>query len=217
MDKRVSEIIKLYNYSTYQRIFTYLRWYICPFLEMEKLLPSNGTILDIGCGTGIFANFLALSSEDRDVVGIDISKSKLNIASSTVGSRNNIKFINGDINQLNLDNINAVVMSDFLHHLNGTNQNKILNNLFLKLQSNGKLLIKEINAEDGLRYFASFMADKIIYPNDECSFLAKSKLIEYLSNLGFKVETKKTLRHIPLSTNLYICKKTDNFEKLKKI
>lgn len=210
MDNKTSEVIKLYKYSAYQKLFTYLRWNICPFREMEKLLPSHGTILDVGCGTGIFTNFLALTSATRDIIGIDISETKINIASLTIGNRKNINFIKNNINNIDLDKINGVVMSDFLHHLDIANQNKILNNIFIKLNNSGTLLIKEINVDDGFRYFVSSLSDKILYPKNDCFFIRKSKLIDSLTNLGFNVRTFKALKHLPLSTNLYICKKTDN-------
>ena len=52
------------------QIYFKLRPLIIPFDIIEKHVPKKGTIVDLGCGFGIFANFLAIQSDDRKVIGI---------------------------------------------------------------------------------------------------------------------------------------------------
>jgi SAM-dependent methyltransferase/uncharacterized protein YbaR (Trm112 family) len=46
---------------------------------LDEQLPANALILDVGCGTGRLANFLALR-KDRQVIGADLSLNSLQIA-----------------------------------------------------------------------------------------------------------------------------------------
>lgn len=206
----LSQLKDLYGTSIYQTAFLSLRWIICPFLEMEKLIPSEGTILDVGCGIGIFSNLLSLSSSSRNVIGVDISEEKIKIASATIKNRTNIKFIRGDIHSIEINDIHGIVMSDFLHHLPYDIQQRILNKLGERLKENGVLLIKEIDPDDGMRFLMSALSDKLLYPRDKCFFIKQKDLTRYLDTIGFRVHAKKTLKHIPLSTTLYTCNCANN-------
>ena len=45
----------------------------CPFAEVvERVVPTSGDVLDIGCGHGLFASYLALEPPGRRVVGVDL-------------------------------------------------------------------------------------------------------------------------------------------------
>lgn len=62
------------------RFHTTVRWLTCPFREVEALLPSDGAILDLGCGHGLLALWLATTSGERAVVGVDVDAAKLEVA-----------------------------------------------------------------------------------------------------------------------------------------
>ncbi|MGH9279418.1 MAG: class I SAM-dependent methyltransferase, partial [Acidimicrobiales bacterium] len=49
-----------------------VRWASCPFRRVAARVPDRGRVLEVGCGYGLFSNHLALSSPDREVLGIDI-------------------------------------------------------------------------------------------------------------------------------------------------
>ncbi|MFQ8747880.1 MAG: class I SAM-dependent methyltransferase [Alistipes finegoldii] len=57
---------------------------LCKYIE--RLLPADGTpILDVGCGNGFTANYLA--GKGYDVYGIDASRQGIAIANRTGESR----------------------------------------------------------------------------------------------------------------------------------
>lgn len=56
------------------------RWWSCPFVAVEAWVPPTGQVLDVGCGHGTFSLYLALTSPDRVVTGVDIDHAKIDLA-----------------------------------------------------------------------------------------------------------------------------------------
>lgn len=59
------------------RLHTAIRWATSPMRAVESELPAAGSVLEIGCGHGMFALAAALGSPERRVVGTDIDGAKL--------------------------------------------------------------------------------------------------------------------------------------------
>jgi len=73
---------------------------------------SEKTVLDLGCGTGIFALGSKLLSAD-EVIGIDIDPTVLKIASANAEALSlDITFIEGDINVMDLERSTNKTISD---------------------------------------------------------------------------------------------------------
>ncbi len=196
----------LYAKAGYGRLKFILKWNLFPFEEMEKYIPQKGRIIDIGCGEGIFSNLLVLRSFQREVIGIDLSISKFEIANKTVNERNNPRFINCDVRGYQVGKCDAVVMSDFLHHLSHRLQIDVLRKNWEWLTEGGILLIKEVNRCFHWRYFLSALSDFLLYPKEKVYFRSSEELIQILTKIGYKVELIP--KKYPVSTNLYLCKKS---------
>ena len=67
------------------RIYAKLRWMLCPFKEIEALIPKKANIVDVGCGFGLLANYIAVMSENREILGIDFSVRRIQVANKTAG------------------------------------------------------------------------------------------------------------------------------------
>jgi len=139
------EILELYNFSFRAKMRTYQRWYAgTPYEHVEQYIPTQGNIVDLGCGWGMFANLLALKSPQRNVYGIDLDTRKISWAKKTLTeNRKNINFLAQDLKDLDLPSVEAVVLYDVAHHLEEETQTKVLQECYKKLSVGGYLILKE--------------------------------------------------------------------------
>ena len=188
-------------------LYARLRWRMCPFEEIERHVPKEGTIIDIGCGYGLLANFLALRSSERDVTGIDLSVGRISIAQKTTDNRNKIQFKLMDALDLQLGKYGTVIMSDFLHHLDCETQERLLSRCYQKLPSGGLLIIEEVDNRPLWKYWFAIVSDKILNVDERQFFRSYRDFQKLLERIGFHIKTKKVDKGIPLSDILFICKK----------
>ncbi len=200
------DVFSFYNKPLRGVIYMPLRWLIVPFGKIESFLPKSGLIIDLGCGEGVMATFLALSSSKRKVIGIDTNAQKINLAKGLTKSIKNLSFEKKDA-LLPLSHAAGFILSDFLHHLPKEKHNFLFTNIYKALNEGGVMVIKEIDTNDKIRSKISRFFDFLFYPQDKINFLDSRSLTGTLKRLGFKVQIIKEKKLFPGSTNLYICQK----------
>lgn len=210
MHKRIpQELFSLY--SDLGAIVTWyvrLRWRVCPFEKIAQHVPLQGTIVDVGCGYGLLANLLALTSEERDIIGIDLSPRRIRAAQRTVKDRKNIKFLLQDANGLKVEKCNAFVMSDFLHHLPYGRQEELLAGCYQKLSKNGLLVMEEVDDKPHWKYQFNIIVDGLLNLGQRTYFRNSAEYLKLLSRIGFQIKTEAAHKGLPLSDILYLCKKS---------
>lgn len=86
--------------------------------SIRRLLPTGGTVLDVGCGDGVLA--VALAPLAGHVLGVDLSPTMINAAQQRAQQQGvtNVQFALGDIQQVALpaDSFDLVISSFALHH-----------------------------------------------------------------------------------------------------
>ena len=208
LSKIPSELFDFYsNLGLRAAVYARLRWRLCPFEEIERHVPREGTIIDIGCGYGLLANLLALRSSRRDVTGIDLSVGRISIAQKTTDNRKKIQFKLMDALDFELGEYSTVIMSDFLHHIDCEAQKELLARCYQELVPGGLLIIEEVDNRPLLKYWFAIMSDKILNVGERQFFRSHREFQKLLQRIGFYVKTKKVDKDIPLSDTLFICKK----------
>ena len=197
-----------YRGSQWGWLYYRLRWAICPFRMMELFLPEQGTIIDVGCGEGVLATYVALVSQDRTVVGIDLDQRRVAVAQTAADGVSNLRFLHGRLEEHIPRTVDGIVMSDFLHHVPLEEQRTLLRLSFEHLTDGGVLLIKEVNRGLSLQYGLSWLADKILYGREPVFHRRQEDLCTDLRAAGFCVRVHK--RPNLLSTYLFLCQKTDD-------
>src|SRR5579859_3412227 len=159
---KAKKIIELYSTTPYTRNFVKFRFWFGPVLEIDKLTPRKGLILDMGSGEGILANYLALSSVSRKMIGVELSKNRIKEATKGI---KNIKFINGSVLTVKLPKADTVIVSHVFHHLGSKKRQKeLVGKVYKTLKPKGKLIIAEVDREFSLRYLFGYIVDIILVP-----------------------------------------------------
>lgn len=205
------ELKNLYHRADWTaKLYLELRWRVCPCEEIEKYVPKKGKILDLGSGYGILANFLVLKSEEREVIGIDLSSKRINVAKLSLGNRKNIEFFNQDIKDVALKFCDGVVMTDFLHHIPPAVSQDLFKFIYKKLSPGGKLVIEEVDNVPRWKFFFSFFIDVILNIGEPLYNRPALEWKKILEDFGFRVKIVPAHQGFFLSPVLLICSKDEN-------
>lgn len=156
-NKSAKQVMDLYGSK-----FVQIRFWDAPFIEVEKLVAKTGQIVDLGCGEGIFTNYLAASSPARKIIGVEVDKERFKVA---IRAFKNVTFKLGDATKFKVPAANNIVMFHLLHHLSSYSlQERLINSALASLKKEGKLIIVEVNITPSLKYLISLMTDCFIVP-----------------------------------------------------
>ena len=102
--------------TTYDRVVSYGTLGKDRYWKREILRQiSNGvSFLDLACGTGILTRKIAEKFPNAKIVGVDITKSYLDVAKQNSNSFDNISFILDDAEQLRLDSKFDCITASYL-------------------------------------------------------------------------------------------------------
>lgn len=181
--------------------YHFFRAMILPLKEIDMQISDTASIVELGCGQGVISAFLAQKS-GRNIVGVD-----KNVRRLKKSNLKNLKFIKGDITKLNFKNLDAIIISDVLHHLNPKSQKTLLSKIPKMIKKRGVLVIKEIDKAERIRMTLSRIWDFLLYPNDKIFYFDCKELKNQLEKLGFTVKLSRPCRFFPGSTTLLTCKK----------
>jgi SAM-dependent methyltransferase len=127
------------------RLHVLVRWLTCPFPPIVDVLPSEGRVLEVGCGHGLFSSYLAQRSPRLQVVGVDIDAHKIAVATAAErrdGGR--LRFAVGDSGSVPDGPWDAVVLVDVLYLLDEAAQRALLESCARVLAPGGVLVVKDM-------------------------------------------------------------------------
>lgn len=194
----------LYSGSLWVRLFTSIRFWTSSFVELETIVPKSGTILDLGCGYGIFGNYLALSSSKRKVLGVDSDKNKIKNAYRGV---ENTSFKVGDATKMKLRNIDCILLLDVLHHLNSYHdQEELIKECREMLSKKGVLILSEVDSKPFWKLILGRLTDFFMYKGSRVLYRYKKDMLKVLKQ-NFPSITVNVLQNNPFPHVVYICQK----------
>lgn len=178
------------------RVHTTIRAWTAPFEALEAHVPRSGAVLEVGCGHGLFSTFLALSSRDRRVVGIDIDEKKIELAKEMASRLDEgeaeVSFdhvASGDVPFLD-GGWDAIVFADVLYLLQPEDRSRLLTECVKALAPRGVLIVKEVDTEPKVKariaQFQEFLATRVlrITRGDAMDFPSAKELAAQLANAG---------------------------------
>ena len=125
-----------------------VRWSTCPMRAVAAAVPAEGRVLEVGCGHGLLANYLALESPGRQVHGIDIDGPKIE-AAARAGAVSGATFSGMAPGRLPDGPWDAVAIVDVLYLLSEAAQRDLLRACAAGLGPGGTLVVKEMSPSPG--------------------------------------------------------------------
>lgn len=179
-----------------------LEWYMRIKLRLEKnyesfnkLVPSKARVLDLGCGYGFLPYMLHYLSGERHVTGVDYDEEKILVARNCYARADTLEFHHGDITKTDVSGYDVIIIADVLHYLEPGEQDDVLIRCFKALPPEGRLIIREGNADLDDRHkgtrLTEFFSVKVMKFNkstNQLHFLSGQRLTNLAHNHGLKVE-----------------------------
>jgi SAM-dependent methyltransferase len=169
----------------------FLRAANCPLDRVASLVPTPGTVLDLGCGCG-FATGLLASVEGLTVVGLDHDECALAQAVRAVPAA---RFIRGTALAIPVRGLDAILVSDVLYLLPGARQVHVLSQCRDALAPGGTLVLKTTDVRPVWKYWWNLLQETIVVKvlrltrGAGCfSFPGRQGFESMLRSLGFQVE-----------------------------
>ncbi|MCB9652754.1 MAG: methyltransferase domain-containing protein [Deltaproteobacteria bacterium] len=152
--KEVADLVRyaaaLYApYAPVVRALATCRPYICPFDRLLPLVPFGATVLDVGCGQGLFLGLLAATGRVQRGFGTDIDDQKLDTARA-MASRHRFSLAfrhEHACPTIDERETSIVTAIDVVHHVPRASQRAFVAGLCQRVADGGRLLIKEMAPE----------------------------------------------------------------------
>lgn len=209
------DAIQLYSDQNFGiRLFVRLRHLLIPLEILENWVPKEGDILDLGCGHGLFTNYMALKAPYRNIFGVDPSIKKIKVAKRTEFKVPNVHYILGDINDIPENKrFDAITIVDVLYLLPEAKQKEILRACYRMLKKSGILVLKTQDTKPLWRFVWAYIQEmlmvnaKLTLGDRKIHFLSAQKSRQILEDPSFLVEYHKLPTRIFYSHIAFVCKK----------
>jgi 2-polyprenyl-6-hydroxyphenyl methylase/3-demethylubiquinone-9 3-methyltransferase len=212
------QLVGLYsNLSLLDKISIYARLLcIQPIMSvLNKYLPQNGVILDLGCGYGLISNLLALESECL-VIGVELSTSRIAAALQSIKGRKNIKFYAADIARFDIPRCDAILLIDVLLMLPDAVKRIIADKAYEKLVDDGLLVVKDTDKSPRWKYVYTYL-EECVKLNLGVGGHKTLRIPQYKSRNEFKslfqefgfslIEVTNIKSIMPYPGVIYVCRK----------
>ncbi|KKU10923.1 MAG: 3-demethylubiquinone-9 3-methyltransferase [Candidatus Woesebacteria bacterium GW2011_GWB1_45_5] len=181
-------------------MYELIRRLLCPFEDLAKFLPSEGKILDVGCGHGIFARVLAKNHPERKILGIDPSGAKIKTAEKLAKNYKNVGFKRAYLKEIN-QKFDAITIIDVLYLLPQDERLKLLKKAKSLLAKDGLLLVKTDSKDPrwlfNILRFEEYLMVKILrFTHSDFGKIYHLGINEYkklLTGAGFKIVKFKVI------------------------
>jgi SAM-dependent methyltransferase len=187
------------------KVFLAHRWWHASMPAVEACVLREGTILDLGCGHGIFANLMGLRAQGRRILALEKNAEKAALARGRVA---NVIVEDRDILDEGFPTVDAVTLIDVLHHLSSYDEQAvILDAVHRVLVPGGQLVLKEVTRSRPVRYRLTYVLDRMAYPRDTFYFRRHEEFLGMLEERGFATDFRPLWTHVPYAEYVVVATK----------
>jgi len=188
------------HYDIFLDLLTFGQYAVFLKRTVDMLAPERGEkILDLCSGTGRVALWIAQSvGKEGEVVGMDISKGMIEVATNRCKGLGNVVFLQKDVTtSLEYQNyFNGIFTSFAIHELPGSKRLGILNEAYLALKENGRMVIADFNPQVSRRTKTISLIFFKLFEKENSNFFLFDQN-DMLRKVGFK-----EIRTFPVLSNI---------------
>jgi 2-polyprenyl-3-methyl-5-hydroxy-6-metoxy-1,4-benzoquinol methylase len=168
------------------------RHLLAPMARILAALPPAGRLLDVGCGHGLFANALALGSPARDVLGVDPSAAKIEIARASAANVPNVRYQQGLIQDLDESGFDGISILDVLYLLPVQEKLAVLRACRERIAPNGVFVLKTNDTAPAWKYRVARLQEQamtgvgLTLGHGALHFFSRQQNADLLRNAGFE-------------------------------
>ena len=147
LDRVARAVLRLYrDEPAAVRAHSLARVASCPLAALERQVPREGRILEVGAGRGLVTNYLALAAPGRELVGIEPDAERVRLA-NRCRARPGVIFAEGSAADPLPDGLDAVLVVDVLYLLPPAAHDDLVVRAAAALRPGGLLLLKDMATE----------------------------------------------------------------------
>jgi 2-polyprenyl-6-hydroxyphenyl methylase/3-demethylubiquinone-9 3-methyltransferase len=194
------------------RLFVFARHLLAPLGRIATEMPPRGRILDLGCGHGLFANLLATSGPEREILGVDPSAEKLKVARRSSRGRPNVRYHLGRVEDVGETGFDAISILDVLYLLPDDQKLAVLRRCRELLAPVGTLLLKTNDTQPWWKYGVVRAEEELMVRalgltfGGQIHFRGIPEYLALLREAGFEARVLKIDAGRPAPHRLYVCR-----------
>lgn len=165
-----------------------LRLLICPFQELISIVPRGSSVLDAGCGSGLFLGLLHSTGRLRIGVGFDFSRNAIAIAKSLGLSQVRFELLDATTAWPHEPaTFDVVSLIDVMHHVPPSSQHDVFRTAASRVSPGGILLYKDMCRTPSWRAWANRLHD-LVMARQWIHYAPVSLVEQWAVSAGFVLE-----------------------------
>jgi ubiquinone/menaquinone biosynthesis C-methylase UbiE len=202
------------------RLFLQMRSLITGYDDISSELPTDGKLLDLGCGHGLFAFTLSLGDERREVIAVDHDLERVLLAESAAQRlpvERRPKFEAADLRErlssFAAVSLDGIAMIDVLHYFDRESQEKLIRDAARALKPGGTFVMREVDSDAGARFVANRLYERAATgvrftksATQTLLFRGKAEWTDLLERAGFTAGSRRSGPAVFADT-LFVAKK----------
>lgn len=176
-----------------------LRPLLCPFNELVEQVPRGASVLDVGCGSGVFLGMLAESGRIRSGYGVDRSIATIRDAQK-IAAKNGWAAIlqfqkSTSLEEIADENYDVVSVIDVMHHVTESEQEKFFAEAAGKLRPGGIFIYKDISARHMVWRWCNTLHD-LLKARELVHYCSEERLADAAKKAGLQRRTGYLVRKL---------------------
>jgi len=178
--------------------------------EIGQYLPDRGSILDLGCGFGLFSLYYAQVLPGARFRGLDLDARRIAIATRAARRLGlaNTRYEVGDVREYRADGeYAAAYMLDIVHHIAPETVAPLVGELHKSLAPGGCLVVKDVDTRPAYKRWFTYALDRLMDRRGVIRYWPAEELQDVLEGAGFRVRRHLMVDVLPYPHVLYVCHK----------